>query len=663
MIRVILGCATVALLGLLFWSHQIVEQEVKIVRGEIHALRSQLTHLEGLALAPRQSPDTQRPHVDPSLPNLLEEDPFYTEVLPKQLGPDFKPSGHLRTAERVRPYNLHPYNNWKPCQEARRRCLGTVADVKMGFHELFTPDLAFKVEKRGNAYWVHLRDNLYWAPLNPDHFPPEMRLSPHFLRRHRVTAHDFKFGFDTAMNPHVQEPVAVVTREELRHVEAFEVIDDLTFVVRWKEEGGRVRYASKNYTMSLAPLPCWVYQYFPDGSKIVEDDADPETYRTHSVFAQNFSQHWAMNVVPSCGPYLFDGFSSRQIAFKRNPHYHNPYAVLHESLTITYKENGEAIWQAFKAGELDYVTTESFPDRVGEITAFRASPLYRSQKAQGLGLEQLDYRLRAYFYIGWNQKNLLFRDPMVRKALTYAIDRKGCIQQVLSGLGDELTGPLMPGDPGYDPSLTPYDYDPGEAARLLKEAGWADLDGDGILEKEIDGEIKKFCFTIPYSSRSRVGRSYTDTIATALRDLGIECRPFGVEMHDMTLLFDGKEFDAILGGWTFPVAANPRPLWHSSGADRPGSSNLIAFAHEGVDQVLEELEYEHDKEEQISLYHAFHRTLHQEAPYTFLYVPKVSLLYREPVQNAFIPAERPDLIPGAIDTEPNVKLLYIRRNA
>ena len=53
------------------------------------------------------------------------------------------------------------------------------------------------------------------------------------------------------------------------------VIDEQTFVVRWhsKEVEGKpkIKYTAKLLTGSLKPLPRWVYQYFPDGSKIVEE--------------------------------------------------------------------------------------------------------------------------------------------------------------------------------------------------------------------------------------------------------------------------------------------------------------------------------------------------------------------------------------------------------
>ena len=50
----------------------------------------------------------------------------------------------------------------------------------------------------------------------------------------------------------------------------------------------------------------------------------------------------------------------------------------------------------------------------------------------------------------------------------------------------------------------------------------------------------------------------------------------------------------------------------------------------------------------------------QEEPYTFLYTPKVRLLYRERVQNLFIPRERQDLIPGANIPEPYLQTIWLK---
>jgi peptide/nickel transport system substrate-binding protein len=114
-------------------------------------------------------------------------------------------------------------------------------------------------------------------------------------------------------------------------------------------------------------------------------------------------------------------------------------------------------------------------------------------------------------------------------------------------------------------------------------------------------------------------------------------------------------------GWALGTPPeNPRQLWHSMGAKQKGSSNAVGFANAEADSIIEALDYEYEAEDRARLYHRFHEILHEEQPYTFLYTPKSVFLYRDYVQNVFIPAERQDLIPGASWAEPASEVFWLK---
>jgi peptide/nickel transport system substrate-binding protein len=149
-------------------------------------------------------------------------------------------------------------------------------------------------------------------------------------------------------------------------------------------------------------------------------------------------------------------------------------------------------------------------------------------------------------------------------------------------------------------------------------------------------------------------------IATALKEVGINCRLHGVDLPDLSRSFDEKSFDAVFMGWGLgSPPEDPEALWHSSGATEKGSSNAIGFKNPEIDQIIENLHFEYDKEKRLSLYHRFHTIIHEEIPYTFLYSPKRKLLYREYVKNIFIPKERQDLVPGAEVMEPDLRIVWL----
>ena len=62
------------------------------------------------------------------------------------------------------------------------------------------------------------------------------------------------------------------------------------------------------------------------------------------------------------------------------------------------------------------------------------------------------------------------RNPMVRQALNYAVDRNAIISKILFGGGKLLTGPLSPVEFGACTAGAPYTYDPAKAKKLLASA-------------------------------------------------------------------------------------------------------------------------------------------------------------------------------------------------
>lgn len=65
----------------------------------------------------------------------------------------------------------------------------------------------------------------------------------------------------------------------------------------------------------------------------------------------------------------------------------------------------------------------------------------------------------------------VWKDPKVRQAVSYAIDRKAIVQGVMGGQGQPSVGPLSPVTWGA-PNFGEIAYDPDKAKKLLAEAGY-----------------------------------------------------------------------------------------------------------------------------------------------------------------------------------------------
>ena len=66
------------------------------------------------------------------------------------------------------------------------------------------------------------------------------------------------------------------------------------------------------------------------------------------------------------------------------------------------------------------------------------------------------------------------KDVRVRRAISLAINRDALTEKLLSGQARPAGQYTAPGIPGSSPNLPPPPYDPVQAQKLLKEAGWGD---------------------------------------------------------------------------------------------------------------------------------------------------------------------------------------------
>jgi peptide/nickel transport system substrate-binding protein len=485
-----------------------------------------------------------------------------------------------------------------------------------------------------------------------------------FFQTHPVTSSDFKFYLDALLNPHVQLGGAAALRSYYSDIDSLTLESERVFVVRWKSQSadGKMesKYSAFQLVANLRPLPCFVFQHFPDGTPIVEGCVEDDVYRHHSVWAQNFCDHWAKNILVSCGPWKPSHLTDKQITLQRNSDYFDPFSALSPRLEFTFHESPDALWQNFKAGNLD--TCELPPDQVGELQLFMQSPVYKRQLEKGESIHQLQYLAQAFSYVGWNLKNPLFSSRKVRQALAMAVDPNQMIARHLQGLAQPITGSFFYNSPSYNKGVLPYFFDVERAKALLEEEGWYDSDGDGIRDKIVDGQRLAFRFKLTYYVKNPVTRLNGQYLAMALKEVGIDCQLHGVDMAELSQCFDNKNFDALAMGWALGLPPeDPRQLWHSEGALQKGSSNFVSFENKEADALIEKLTFERDEGRRQQLYHRLHALIYEESPYLFLYSPKTILLYRDRVQNAFLPTQRKDLMPQACAGEPLSELFWVKK--
>ncbi|HXL72322.1 MAG TPA: ABC transporter substrate-binding protein, partial [bacterium] len=152
----------------------------------------------------------------------------------------------------------------------------------------------------------------------------------------------------------------------------------------------------------------------------------------------------------------------------------------------------------------------------------------------------------AYTYIGWNQKNPLFKDKKVRQALTMALDRDAIIQNVIYGEGTVATGPFALHTWAMNPKVKAWPFDVEKAKVYLKEAGWK-TGTDGLLHKVINHKDTPFQFTL-MTNQGNVSRERIATIVQQqLKEVGIQVNVQVVEWTTfISQYLNPRKFDAVI---------------------------------------------------------------------------------------------------------------------
>jgi peptide/nickel transport system substrate-binding protein len=127
---------------------------------------------------------------------------------------------------------------------------------------------------------------------------------------------------------------------------------------------------------------------------------------------------------------------------------------------------------ALEAGEVDIITKVP-PDQVQDVADL-----------ENARIEQVLYN--GLYVLGVNSTVPPLDNPLVKQALSLAIDREAIVEELFGGQGSVPSQPAVEGDFAYDPSLPAYPYDPERAEALLAEAGY---NGEEIVIETTDGYL------------------------------------------------------------------------------------------------------------------------------------------------------------------------------
>ena len=487
-------------------------------------------------------------------------------------------------------------------------------------------ELACRIEITDDykTYTVYLKQGVKWhKPSGIDLKDPRYQWLD---KEHELTAEDFVFAAEMLKNPQVENGFLKNYYEDLEKVEA---IDKYTFVVHWKKK----TYQSISFTLQLPPLAKFLFGYAEDGRPFPKE-----------TVGLRLNQHWYNNKgFMGAGAYQMTEYKpGSHMTFARNEEFLGEKPAIKEIRYPIYTDRALNALK-LKSGELNF--SELHPGQYREeYFDWQSKPKNTWPKNNPfLNGTITCERVRApvYRYLGWNAELPLFKDRRVRWAMSHALNREDILEKIFVGLGEQISGPFMPWTGRADETIKPPKYDLDRSRELLAEAGWKDTDGDGLVDKVIDGKKTPFSFTMLVYGNKPAYSALANVLKEDLLKVGVKMDISTVEWSLMQKKMEEKNFEAYTGGWGAPWESDPFQIWHSSQADVPKGSNRVGFRNKEVDRLIEALRDTFEQEKRKEMYKQIHRILHEEQPYTFFFVQKYVYCWRNDVKGVRFSKDRP----------------------
>ncbi len=320
----------------------------------------------------------------------------------------------------------------------------------------------------------------------------------------------------------------------------------------------------------------------------------------------------------TCGPFRLATHTPDQtLVLERDPNYWDAPRPYLDRVVFRVIPDINSQLNQLLAGHIDLV--QAVPPR--EADRVRADP----------DLELVEFPSRAWAFIAWNNRSPLFADRRVRRAMTLGIDRATAVASVYHGFADLSNGPILSTMWAYNRDLPVLPFDRAEAARLLAAAGWADTDGDGVLDR--NGRAMAFDLLFPATNTIR--RDLALLIQADLARLGVVVRPVPTELGSLLARADSGEFDAMLSAWAEATKIELTSTW-TTPADGQGTNNFVRYSNPEVDRLVAAAREEPDYTRAKVLYDRIQELIVGDQPVTFLYEANQLVGISRHVRNANI---------------------------
>jgi peptide/nickel transport system substrate-binding protein len=365
-----------------------------------------------------------------------------------------------------------------------------------------------------------------------------------------------------------------------------------------------------------APIPYLLRAFAAAESPIVPkhiyDGTDPFTNKN--------------NVSPiGTGPFRFKEWSrGNYVIYERNNDYWDSPRPYLDQLVVKFVPDAAARSAALESGEID----------LGYRTPVALSDVERLRSAGKLLFETKGYEYSNNVYsLNFNMDNQYFAKPLVRQAISHAINADAICKVIFYSTYDVCAAPIAPFLAEYhDTAPTPYPFNIAQAEKLLDEAG---------LPRGSDRS--RFHIFFEADPTADESRRLGDFLRAALGRIGItvEVRASDTGSY-LKRVYTDRDFDLTCTTFSNlfdPTVGVMRLYWSKNIIKGVPFSNTTYYRNPRVDALLELAAIEPDPVRRRAEFMEFQQIVMADAPDINIGVPRWYTIHNKRAQGHSITAD------------------------
>lgn len=420
----------------------------------------------------------------------------------------------------------------------------------------------------GSTLTWHLRKGLMWSDGTP------------------ITTQDIIFTWQKMMDPNVKFPYRKLYQDAFSDVSA---PDDYTVVYKLTKPGF---CPALNSSGLVAPIPKHVFEKLD----VNQNDLNNKPGVTDGLWSL---KDWQKDDHATFNP-AYKGYVRGEASLDTYQ-----FRIVKDNTVNT---------QLFKTQEVDLAQ----PDPVDwdEIKALPFANTYTYYPTSGA----------SWTYIGFNLRNPILGDKVVRQAISTAINKQEMIDKIRLGHAKQQYSVFSASSWAYTADVPKFDFDSAKAKQMLKDAGYTP-GADGILQK--DGKVLKF--RLHYNAGNKQREQIATISQQYLKDVGIAVDVIPEEWTAyLKRIGESRDFDMFVLGWSTGVEPNGSAnIWKSD-----GGQNDPGYKNPEIDKLFDQAATVAGckQDDRKKVYEQIQKIIAEDQPYVFLYTSEALVAVNKRVQ-------------------------------